>query len=101
MRHCRAYTLANCLIFLLIELKYETNCLTDFTKRLIRPRGPRRPRGTLKMDKNQTSGPNHQVPDHTAVRVALWRAMHVQVDPPPHILVDEIGLQLIAPDQSW
>jgi hypothetical protein len=24
------------------------------------------------------------VPDGTAVRVALWRAMHVQVDTPPH-----------------
>ena len=32
-------------------------------------------------------------PDGTAVRVALWRAMHVQVDPPPHVLDDEIGLQ--------
>src|SRR4030095_9990845 len=33
-------------------------------------------------------------PDSTAVRVALWRAMHVQVDPPPHVLEDEIGLRL-------
>jgi len=41
------------------------------------------------------------VPDHTAVRVALWRAMHVQVDVSPHVLVDEIGLQLVAPDESW
>jgi methyltransferase (TIGR00027 family) len=41
------------------------------------------------------------IPDHTAVRVALWRAMHVQVDPPPHVLKDEVGLQLIAPDESW
>jgi len=40
-------------------------------------------------------------PDATAVRVALWRAMHVQVDPPPHVLEDEIGLQLAAPDGSW
>jgi len=24
-------------------------------------------------------------PDHTAVRVALWRAIHVQVDAPPHV----------------
>src|SRR5438105_2817715 len=40
-------------------------------------------------------------PDHTAVRVALWRAMHVQVDPSPHVLEDEIGLQLVAPDESW
>ena len=39
--------------------------------------------------------------DGTAVRVALWRAMHVQVDPPPHVLDDEIGLQLAAPDDGW
>lgn len=41
------------------------------------------------------------VPDHTAVRVALWRAMHVQVDAPPHVLEDEVGLQLVAPEESW
>jgi methyltransferase (TIGR00027 family) len=35
------------------------------------------------------------------VRVALWRAMHVQVDPPPHVLEDEIGLKLVAPDDGW
>ena len=42
-----------------------------------------------------------EAPDGTAVRVALWRAMHVQVDPPPHVLEDEIGLQLTAPDDGW
>ncbi len=41
------------------------------------------------------------VADGTAVRVALWRALHVQVDPPPHVLEDEIGLQLAAPDDGW
>jgi methyltransferase (TIGR00027 family) len=40
-------------------------------------------------------------PDSTAVRVALWRAMHVQVDPPPHVIEDEIGLKLVAPDDGW
>src|ERR1700733_1554641 len=40
-------------------------------------------------------------PDSTAVRVALWRAMHVQVDAPPHVLEDEIGLQLASPDAGW
>jgi methyltransferase (TIGR00027 family) len=40
-------------------------------------------------------------PDSTAVRVALWRAMHLQVDPPPHVLEDEIGLHLVAPDDGW
>jgi methyltransferase (TIGR00027 family) len=41
------------------------------------------------------------LPDSTAVRVALWRAMHVHVDPPPHVFEDEIGLQLAAPDEGW
>src|SRR6185437_13539241 len=40
-------------------------------------------------------------PDSTAVRVALWRAMHVQIDPPPHVLEDEIGLQLADPGDGW
>jgi methyltransferase (TIGR00027 family) len=37
----------------------------------------------------------------TALRVALWRALHVQVDPPPHVFEDEIGLRLAAPDEGW
>lgn len=40
-------------------------------------------------------------PDSTAVRVALWRALHVQADAPPHVLEDEIGLRLAAPDEDW
>jgi len=40
-------------------------------------------------------------PDSTAVRVALWRALHTQIDPPPHIFEDETGLQLIGPDEGW
>jgi methyltransferase (TIGR00027 family) len=40
-------------------------------------------------------------PDSTAVRVALWRAMHVQGDPAPHVLDDEIGLRLADPDPGW
>lgn len=40
-------------------------------------------------------------PDNTAVRTALWRALHVQVDPPPHIIKDEIGLKLVAPADGW
>jgi hypothetical protein len=39
-------------------------------------------------------------PDSTAVRVALWRALHVEVDPPPHVLEDEVGVKLVAPDSS-
>ena len=48
------------------------------------------------MPKNQTT-----VPDNTAVRVALWRALHVEVDAPPHVIEDEIGLRLAAPDAGW
>jgi hypothetical protein len=40
-------------------------------------------------------------PDGTALRVALWRAMHIQVDPPPHVLEDELGLRLAAPGDGW
>jgi methyltransferase (TIGR00027 family) len=40
-------------------------------------------------------------PDSTAVRVALWRAMHVEVDQTPHVLEDTVGLQLVAPDDDW
>src|SRR2546430_4492298 len=37
-------------------------------------------RGENIMHDKQTAAP-----DSTAVRVALWRAMHVQIDPPPHV----------------
>ncbi|GAB7548261.1 class I SAM-dependent methyltransferase [Cupriavidus sp. 8B] len=40
-------------------------------------------------------------PDSTAARVALWRALHVEADSPPHVLEDEIGLKLLAPDKDW
>jgi methyltransferase (TIGR00027 family) len=40
-------------------------------------------------------------PDTTAARVALWRALHVEIDPPPHVLEDEVGLKLLAPDTGW
>jgi methyltransferase (TIGR00027 family) len=40
-------------------------------------------------------------PDNTALRTALWRALHVQADAPPHVFNDEIGLQLAAPDDDW
>ena len=52
-------------------------------------------------DLNFMAGEQPEAPDGTAVRVALWRAMHVLVDPPPHVLEDEIGLQLAAPDDGW
>lgn len=40
-------------------------------------------------------------PDSTAARVALWRALHVEADPSPHVLEDQVGLQLLAPDKDW
>jgi len=40
-------------------------------------------------------------PDSSAVRTALWRAMHVQIDDPPHLIDDEIGLALAAPEEGW
>jgi methyltransferase (TIGR00027 family) len=42
-----------------------------------------------------------EAPDSSAVRVALWRALHVEVDAPPHVLEDEIGLRLAAPEDGW
>ena len=40
-------------------------------------------------------------PDNTAVRTALWRALHLEVDSPPHVFEDKIGLMLVAPDDGW
>jgi methyltransferase (TIGR00027 family) len=47
------------------------------------------------------TGEQTGAPDSTAVRVALWRALHAQADPPPHVLEDEIGLRLAAPEDDW
>jgi methyltransferase (TIGR00027 family) len=40
-------------------------------------------------------------PDHTAERVALWRALHVESDAQPPVLDDLVGLKLAAPDENW
>jgi methyltransferase (TIGR00027 family) len=40
-------------------------------------------------------------PDSTAVRVALWRGLHLEVDPPPHLFEDKIGLELADPKKGW
>lgn len=40
-------------------------------------------------------------PEPTAVRVALWRALHLEVDQKPPVLVDKIGLELAAPHADW
>jgi methyltransferase (TIGR00027 family) len=39
--------------------------------------------------------------DSTAERVALWRALHVEVDAPPHVLTDTIGMRLADPPAGW
>jgi len=44
---------------------------------------------------------NEIEPDSTAVRVALWRAMHLEFDSPPYLLSDKIGLQLANPADNW
>ncbi len=49
------------------------------------------------MQKNKTI----PQPDNTAVRTALWRALHVQIDDKPHVIEDEIGFTLAAPDADW
>jgi len=40
-------------------------------------------------------------PDSTAVRTTLWRALHVELDAPPHVLEDTIGLRLADPEPDW
>ncbi len=40
-------------------------------------------------------------PDSTAVRTALWRALHLAVDPPPHVFADDLGLRLADPGDGW
>lgn len=41
------------------------------------------------------------VPESSAVRVALWRALHVEVDAPPHVLQDDIGQKIASPSETW
>jgi methyltransferase (TIGR00027 family) len=40
-------------------------------------------------------------PENTAVRVALWRALHVLADAPPHVIEDSVGLAIANPDEGW
>jgi methyltransferase (TIGR00027 family) len=40
-------------------------------------------------------------PDQTAVRTALWRALHLSVDGPPAVIEDDIGRQLVDPAPGW
>ncbi len=40
-------------------------------------------------------------PDNTALRTALWRALHVLIDDKPHVIEDKIGFELIKPEKDW
>lgn len=40
-------------------------------------------------------------PDNTAIRTALWRALHLEADALPHIFQDNIAIQLVAPEAGW
>ena len=39
-------------------------------------------------------------PEHTAVRTALWRALHVLIDETPHVFVDEVGEKIVG-EKNW
>jgi methyltransferase (TIGR00027 family) len=54
------------------------------------------PSGEPVVDDKQVAGP-----DNTAVRTALWRALHVEIDAPPHVFEDQVGLKLAAPGDGW
>lgn len=40
-------------------------------------------------------------PDNSAIRTALWRALHVLADDKPFIIEDKIGYNLIKPEKDW
>lgn len=40
-------------------------------------------------------------PDNTALRTALWRALHVLTDDKPSVIEDTIGYDLIKPEKDW
>lgn len=42
-----------------------------------------------------------QEPDNTAVRTALWRALHTQIDEKPLVFEDSVGLELVSPQDGW
>lgn len=43
---------------------------------------------------------NKLYPEHTAVRVALWRALHLLIDAEPHVFKDDLGAKIVAED-GW
>ncbi|HET8573210.1 MAG TPA: class I SAM-dependent methyltransferase [Edaphocola sp.] len=40
-------------------------------------------------------------PDNTALRTALWRALHVLTDAKPYVIEDKVGYELIQPEKDW
>lgn len=52
-------------------------------------------------DEALAQGAAAPAPESTAMRVALWRALHAQADSPPHVFEDEVGLRLAAPGEGW
>jgi methyltransferase (TIGR00027 family) len=44
--------------------------------------------------------PSSISPEHTAVRVALWRALHTLIDPKPHVFTDDLGPKLVD-EKDW
>lgn len=53
------------------------------------------------MTEPQASPDHPALPDNTAIRTALWRALHLEADAPPHVFHDDIALQLVAPEAGW
>lgn len=39
--------------------------------------------------------------NNTAIRVALWRALHLEQDDKPFVIEDRVGLELIQPESGW
>lgn len=40
-------------------------------------------------------------PDNTALRTALWRALHILTDDKPYLIEDKVGYDLIKPEKDW
>ena len=40
-------------------------------------------------------------PESTAARVALWRALHTELEQAPLIFEDRVGLELLGDDEDW
>ncbi|MBO0692292.1 MAG: class I SAM-dependent methyltransferase [Acidimicrobiaceae bacterium] len=56
---------------------------------------------TDEQDERDEQAEQAEGPESTAARVALWRALHVLVDAPPHVIEDEVGLALVDPPEGW